>query len=749
MVRWLERNGYDVSYFSGRRHRPARRRDPRAQDLPVGRPRRVLVGAAARQRRGRARRRRQPRVLQRQRGVLEDALGAEHRRHGDAVPHPRLLQGDARRTRRSTRARSGPAPGATRASARRPTAAGPRTRSPARSSRSTACATTRSRSRPQTARCASGGTRASQPRRRRAVATLADRHARATSGTRTSDNGFRPAGLVQPVDHDRRITDGKYLLRTTARTYATGTATHHLTLYRAPERRAGVRRRHRPVVLGPRRPDHDRRRPTPDVRMQQATVNLFADMGVQPATLQAGLVAADAVDRHASRRPSTITVADGGPAVDGGTPVTITGTATDAGGGVVGGVEVSTDGGATWHPAIGRDELDLRVDARSARARPRSESARSTTAATSERRRARRHGQRREPELPVLSIWAAPRTPPVTSTSGHRHRRARRQVPDRRAPGTITGVRFYKGAANTGHARRQPLDAHRDAARDRAPSSGETASGWQQVNFATPVAVTRRTRPTSRRTTRRPAATPSTSATSPPAATNSAAARARQRRRRRQRRLRVRPRPAFPTQTLFRRELLGRRRLPAGPLTAPARVQPVPAACDGRGRARATGVTFHTAPALSSVVRYRFPSGPCTALAEAQPEVELRGHELRAHRGARPVEHHHPELGVLQDRHREGTVPTLPLAAGEERRARRRDRRAPGAPHRAAARRELREVGHRRALVVARHRVPAVVPARRRAGSPRRRTRCRARRRTPRRRPGRNARPCMLRWPKL
>ena len=47
------------------------------------------------ERRGRARRRRQPRVLQRQRGVLEDALGAEHRRHQHAGPHARLLQGHA------------------------------------------------------------------------------------------------------------------------------------------------------------------------------------------------------------------------------------------------------------------------------------------------------------------------------------------------------------------------------------------------------------------------------------------------------------------------------------------------------------------------------------------------------------------------------------------------------------------------------------------------------------------------------
>ena len=47
---------------------------------------------------------------------------------------------------------------------------------------------------------------------------------------------------------------------------------------------------------------HDRGGSTPDSAMQQATVNLFADMGVQPATLQAGLVAATAsTDRP--RRP--------------------------------------------------------------------------------------------------------------------------------------------------------------------------------------------------------------------------------------------------------------------------------------------------------------------------------------------------------------------------------------------------------------------------------------------------------------
>src|SRR5262249_55140870 len=38
-----------------------------------------------------------------------------------------------------------------------------------------------------------------------------------------------------------------------------------------------------------------------------------------------------------------------------GSQITVSGTAQDFGGGVVGGVEVSVDGGATWHPAVGRE----------------------------------------------------------------------------------------------------------------------------------------------------------------------------------------------------------------------------------------------------------------------------------------------------------------------------------------------------------------------------------------------------------
>jgi hypothetical protein len=55
--------------------------------------------------------------------------------------------------------------------------------------------------------------------------------------------------------------------------------------------------------------------------------------------------------------------------------------------------------------------------------------------------------------------------------------------------GTITGIRFYKGSANTGvHV--GSLWTSSGTLLAQATFTGETASGWQQVTFASPVAVT-------------------------------------------------------------------------------------------------------------------------------------------------------------------------------------------------------------------------------------------------------------------
>ena len=58
--------------------------------------------------------------------------------------------------------------------------------------------------------------------------------------------------------------------------------------------------------------------------------------------------------------------------------------------------------------------------------------------------------------------------------------------------GNITGIRFYKASANTGtHVGN--LWTSTGALLATATFTGETASGWQQVNFATPVSITANT----------------------------------------------------------------------------------------------------------------------------------------------------------------------------------------------------------------------------------------------------------------
>src|SRR5260370_40224608 len=94
--------------------------------------------------------------------------------------------------------------------------------------------------------------------------------------------------------------------------------------------------------------------PAPDPDMQQATVNLFADTGVQPATLQPGLVPATA-STDTIPPTSTITSPRSGKLLTSGVAIIISGKATDSGGGGVGGVELSVDRGNTWPPATGRE----------------------------------------------------------------------------------------------------------------------------------------------------------------------------------------------------------------------------------------------------------------------------------------------------------------------------------------------------------------------------------------------------------
>ncbi|WP_415830516.1 N,N-dimethylformamidase beta subunit family domain-containing protein, partial [Gillisia limnaea] len=96
--------------------------------------------------------------------------------------------------------------------------------------------------------------------------------------------------------------------------------------------------------------NHDRGNAAPSLDMQQATLNLFADMGTQPGTRQPGLVAATAsTDTQAPVTVISSPVDNASSPV--GVELTITGTASDNQ--VLAGVEVSTDGGSTWSLATG------------------------------------------------------------------------------------------------------------------------------------------------------------------------------------------------------------------------------------------------------------------------------------------------------------------------------------------------------------------------------------------------------------
>lgn len=165
-----------------------------------------------------------------------------------------------------------------------------------------------------------------------------------------ADNGFRPAGLIDLSTATYNLTTD--LLLDYGGTYGAGTATHHLTIYRAA---SGA------LVFGAGTvqwswgldSDHDGGNNPPDVRMQQATLNLFADMGVQPGSIQSGLVSATQ-STDITPPTSTITSPLNGATIAFGSLVTITGTASDIGGAVAA-VEVSVDGGKTWDHASGRE----------------------------------------------------------------------------------------------------------------------------------------------------------------------------------------------------------------------------------------------------------------------------------------------------------------------------------------------------------------------------------------------------------
>jgi Bacterial Ig domain len=200
---------------------------------------------------------------------------------------------------------------------------------------------------------------------------------------------FRPAGLIHlSLTTVTNPPINTYLLDY-GHTTGPGIATHSLSLYRDLTKGALVFGAGTVMWSWGLDADHDtdpndtNQTPT-DANVQQAMLNLLADMGVFPGTtpFPSGMVP-PTKSSDTTPPTSTITSPANGANLTQNQTITITGTAADAVAQVAA-VEVSTDNGATWHLATGTTSWSYNwAPAAAGPGAPRSSPARSMTASIS------------------------------------------------------------------------------------------------------------------------------------------------------------------------------------------------------------------------------------------------------------------------------------------------------------------------------------------------------------------------------
>jgi hypothetical protein len=301
------------------------------------------------------------------------------------------------------------------------------------------------------------------------------------------DNGARPDGLIHL---SATTVTGVEKILDFGETVGVGAATHNLTLYRHS---SGA------LVFGAGTvqwswgldSNHDRGANPPDQAMQQATVNLLAEMGAQPGLLQVGAdpskpLIAMAKSSDAFAPSSAVTFPAASASVGSGDRLTITGTAADSGGGIVAGVEVSVDGGTTWHAAQGTTAwtYDWTPGA------PGASTIRTRAIDDTGNRELAGGGSPVSivpgscPCTTIFSAAAAPATIDANDESpvelGLKFRSD--------INGFIKGVRFYKAVGNNGtHVGN--LWSTTGMLLATTTFTAESASGWQEMLFSGPVPV--------------------------------------------------------------------------------------------------------------------------------------------------------------------------------------------------------------------------------------------------------------------
>jgi hypothetical protein len=294
------------------------------------------------------------------------------------------------------------------------------------------------------------------------------------------DNGFRPAGLIALSS---TTVDVNTMLLDNGSTTGSGTASHSLTLYRDPTSGALVFGAGTVYWVWGLDSHHDNEATPTDPNVQQAMVNLFADMGVQPQTLMQSLaIAAQSTDHIAPT--STITSPTSTGSYSAAQQITITGTAVDGGGGHVAVVEVSTDGGLSWHRATGFDSwtytwTPIAGGTYNIRSRAVDDSVNMEVAGSGTTIAVN--------ATPTTSFFSASDVPTTLIDSDTAFVNLGVRFTSSQA-GTIVGLRYYKSVGDGGtHV--GALWSSTGQLLATATFTQETASGWQTVTFANAISV--------------------------------------------------------------------------------------------------------------------------------------------------------------------------------------------------------------------------------------------------------------------
>jgi hypothetical protein len=311
-----------------------------------------------------------------------------------------------------------------------------------------------------------------------------------TLGTEWNETPQSAASLGRLLTSSRtqRIVSSKLI--DYGSSFGPGNATHSLTMYRDPDSgslvfSAGTDRWSWGLDTA-----HDGAASVSDIRMRQATMNLLADMGAQPVTPSPDLITSAATEDH-TPPVSSLQSPQAGTTLHRGVSVSLQGTASDADG-TVARVEVSVDGGQTWAAATGTaswsyDWTPTMAGAATILTRALDDSANLESPGA---------GVPVTVVVPAAgscpcSLWSTSTVPATTDFGpdwpvelGIRFKSS--------TAGYITALRFYKGAGNTG-THRGTIWTGTGTRLATVAFTNESATGWQTATFETPIPIDQET----------------------------------------------------------------------------------------------------------------------------------------------------------------------------------------------------------------------------------------------------------------